>query len=106
MAKDSMDQVSQFLHVLEGKKIRPATYREFEAFWGQFERRLVGLTQIEETEISTVFTGVDTNMGGPPNFFHTKIFGGPLNGKTWWYSTYEEAYQGHHAACEEVINSL
>ncbi len=56
-----------------------------------------------EVEVSTVFVGVDLNWGeGPPVLFETLIFEGPLDGKMWCYSTWDEAVAGHKAVVAEL----
>lgn len=63
--------------------------------------RVVGYTQItSECQVSTVFLGLDHRFGGdgPPLVFETMIFGGPLQGSVWRYSSYDDADAGHKAA--------
>lgn len=62
--------------------------------------RCVARTDINDRcEVSTVFLGLDHNWrGGEPLLFETMIFGGPLNGEMWRYSTWAAAEQGHAEA--------
>lgn len=108
MNNNKLDFVSQFLHVLEGKEVRPATPREFEEFWRDFDRRVIRKTKLWNVLVSTVFTGVDGQYdpNTPPRFFHTKVYGGPMDGESWWYATYDEALEGHVSVCETVVNKL
>jgi len=67
----------------------------------------VGNTTIGEARISTVFLGLDHSFGsGPPLWFETMIFGGPLNDECWRYTTYAEAEAGHAVAIEKVKNAM
>lgn len=61
--------------------------------------RTVDKTQVGLAQISTVFLGLDQRfMGdGPPLLFETMIFGGPLDGQMWRYSSWEDAETGHRA---------
>jgi len=57
----------------------------------------VALTEIaEDIRVSTVWLGLDHNgLGGPPHIFETMVFGGPLDGEQWRYSTEAAAIRGH-----------
>ncbi len=50
-----------------------------------------------KSNVSTVWLGLDHSFDGkgPPIIFETMIFGGPINGYQWRYSTKEEALAGH-----------
>lgn len=53
--------------------------------------------------ISTVFLGLDHQFGfGKPLLFETKVFGGPLDGRTRRYHTWDEAERGHQEVFAEV----
>jgi hypothetical protein len=43
--------------------------------------------------VSTIFVGMRTTPDGepPPRLFETRIFGGPHDGESWWWNTWEEA---------------
>lgn len=65
--------------------------------------RRVANDVIGEIEISTVFLGLDHSFGeGPPMWFETMIFGGPLNHEMQRYSTYDEAEAGHIVMVKRV----
>lgn len=86
--------------------------------------RTVAKTQYENIVISTVFLGVDHNVGdeGEPLLFETMIFededyGHPVSfslsdkgfsivGDNKRYSFYGEAEEGHKAICEEIRSRL
>jgi len=67
--------------------------------------RVVAQTTIDkETEVSTVFLGMDHQFGdGPPLLFETLVFGGEHDGDMWRYSTWEEAETGHKEVVERLL---
>lgn len=67
--------------------------------------RIVGWSQITSgCRVSTVFLGLDhRHFGeGPPLIFETMIFGGPLDGETWRYASYDDAETGHKVAVRKA----
>ncbi len=67
--------------------------------------RVVDQTKIGESEISTVFLGLNHRYGeGEPLLFETMIFGGKEDGFQERYSTWDEAVKGHEIACNMVKN--
>jgi hypothetical protein len=59
----------------------------------------VAHSEIGNMRVSTVFLGLDHNLGGgEPVLFETMIFGGPLNDEQWRYATYADAERGHQEA--------
>jgi hypothetical protein len=75
--------------------------------WGQYFKyanRQVAYDTIGDANISTVFLGLDhRHYGkGPPLLFETMIFGGPLHGEMWRYSTWDDAEAGHKMAVKKV----
>jgi hypothetical protein len=74
--------------------------------WAQYfeyANRHVANDTIGDANISTVFLGVDHRFGdGPPLIFETMIFGGPLDGEMWRYSTWDDAETGHQMAVKRV----
>lgn len=66
----------------------------------------IALDYVGEVNVSTVWLGLDhrhlITEGSRPLVFETMIFGGPLGGEMWRYSTEEEALAGHAAALELV----
>lgn len=66
----------------------------------------VALDIFGDTEVSTVFIGLDYNfcVEGPPIVFETMIFHGPLAGEQERYSTWEEAEAGHKRWVRRVID--
>jgi hypothetical protein len=74
-------------------------------------KRKVARTRVApKCEVSTVFLGLDHNSGGgEPILFETIVFGGPLDGHSMRYHTYDQAEAGHAAtviearkACEQI----
>ncbi len=48
--------------------------------------------------VSTIFLGLDHNFGrGAPLLFESMVFGGPLDGESDRYATWDEAADGHAA---------
>ena len=64
----------------------------------------VGLAEIGEVEISTVFLGLDQNhlRRGPPVLFETMIFGGRLDHSRNRCATWDEAKAMHAEAVQQV----
>jgi hypothetical protein len=81
--------------------------------WGQWlehsANRVVGWTLINsEVEVKTSFLGLDhTPRGrrGPPILFETIIFGGPLDGRYWRYSSWDDAETGHKVAVSKICKT-
>lgn len=78
---------------------RPISWEEWTA------ARERGLRHVARTDlgargrVSTVWLGFDhAYLGGPPLIFETMIFGGPLSGELWRYSSAAAAAAGHRDA--------
>jgi hypothetical protein len=69
------------------------------------EERRIGLTQVGDISISTVFLGLDHNHSGSGNpvLFETMTFSGEEQVR---YETYAEAVMGHIAMVQEVKGRL
>ena len=66
------------------------------AKWFETADREVAKDIVGESEVSTVFLGIDHSFGdGPPLLFETLVFGGKLDQEMDRYSTLEEAEVGH-----------
>lgn len=64
---------------------------------------IVTITRIGDSDVSTVFLGLDDRFGdGPPLIYETLVFGGRLDDETDRYTTREQAEQGHRKMCERV----
>ena len=67
------------------------------------EYKRVGLNNVGEISISTVWLGLDHQYGdGPPLIFETMQFGGEADQEMARYSTLEEAHAGHDAWVKRV----
>lgn len=74
------------------------------ARWFETANRHVGVDEIGNVRVSTVFLGLNHQWGrGPPLLYETMIFGGPLDGEMWRYTRWDEAETGHKAALAAVI---
>lgn len=75
-----------------------------EWFAANGDARIVRKDFVGETEVSTVFLGLDHNHTneGPPILYETLVFGGPLNDEMWRYPTRETAEAGHEAMVKRV----
>jgi hypothetical protein len=82
--------------------------------WARFmvngDLRQVALSHIhtdeaDEVTVSTVFLGLDHNWAhnGPPLFFESLVFGGPLDGELYRYPTWADAEAGHAVLIDEAI---
>jgi hypothetical protein len=58
----------------------------------------------EDTEVSTVWMGIDHNFfgEGPPLIFETQIFGGDLDGYIWRWPNIDAARAGHDQVVAQV----
>jgi len=80
------------------------------AVWGEwFEKNLddrrVALDDTGISTVSTVFLAINHRLPGegPPLLYETMVFGGPLDGEQWRYSTREEALKGHREVVERLL---
>lgn len=66
-------------------------------FFEDMDNRRVALHVIGDSEVSTVFLGLDHNFrsDGPPLLFETLVTGGPLDQRMERYSSWSEAVAGH-----------
>ena len=73
---------------------------EWATRFGQ-DNRVVAKTEHGGITVSTVFLGIDHNLGsyGPPLLFETMVFGGLRDGQTYRCSTYLEAERTHGVVC-------
>lgn len=68
------------------------------------DSRRVALTAIGDTEVSTVFVGIDMSLGRSerPPVFETMVFEDDQGKRHRRYATWEEAEAGHRETCAEV----
>jgi hypothetical protein len=109
--------VSPLHYKLVGREVVPCSLMEW-AEWFETAERHVALTPLDEYTVSTVFLGLDHRWSGdgPPIVFETMIYGPKqeisLLGRKREvpefldyqerYCTYEQALEGHEAACAQV----
>jgi hypothetical protein len=92
---------------LEGHTPVAVDLKEEWNLWLASSNTTVMLNEIKDCMISTVFVGMDLNLGyGEPMFFETLVMGGALNGKRNRYSTWDEAIKGHLKICTQVFKLL
>jgi len=84
---------------LDGHTAVPATVEEVGELWPQIEKRRVARDVLPNgIEVSTVFTGIRTNLPpAAPDIFETAIFGGSMGESRWKSSTWAEAEETHRA---------
>ena len=77
------------------------------AKWFEAGDRKVAKDMIGDSEVSTVFLGLDHQWGdGPPMIFETMVFGGPLGQDQDRYSTWDDAIKGHKNMIEKVNKAV
>ena len=70
-------------------------------------RRRIGRDSVGESDVSTVFLGLDHSFGGEPQiWFETLIFGGPHADWMERYATYDEAKRGHERVVARLRDGL
>lgn len=86
----------------KGGEITPIDVTEW-AIWFEKADRKVAWTKIHYVKISTVFIGLDHNMGnGPPRLFETMVFGGRFDMEVERYPTEKLALRGHKNMCDRI----
>lgn len=77
------------------------------ANWYEAADRQVARTPVTaEISVSTVFIGINVAFAGPPRWFETLVFGGPLDGEKAHYETLEQAMLGHEQMVGRVRAAL
>jgi hypothetical protein len=97
--------MSEFYILDEDNRPHPAELMEWGRFFNDIGRRRVAETLVDDgVRISTVFLGINHRLfgNGPPLIFETMIFGGPLDGGMWRYSTWDDAEVGHEMAVKKA----
>jgi hypothetical protein len=96
-------------YYLKGKEIHETNNilkwgKEFE----KIENRRVAKATFTDTDVSTVFIGIDHRFlfepAGAPLLFETMIFGSIADNYCDRYETWEQATKGHIIACKIVVN--
>jgi hypothetical protein len=88
-------------YILDGHETKSVSFEEWSKKYSTQDRR-VGRTEIGESEVSTVFLGLDHGWDGETLLFETLVFGGPMDGEMNRCSTWEQAEEMHRALCEKV----
>ena len=89
-------------YILDGKKVIRVSLDEW-ARWFELADRHIGNDMIGKVQVSTVFLGLDHNLGtGKPLLFETMIFGGKRDEEQYRYSTYAQAERGHKKIVAEL----
>jgi hypothetical protein len=93
-------------YILEGRKTVKTDLMTWARMFKKADR-VVAKTKINDSEISTVFLGLDHQHGdGPPLLFVTMIFGGTLDQEQDRCTTWDEAEAMHESMCERVRSNL
>ena len=69
------------------------------------KNRIVAQDQVGNKWISTIFLGIDHGFDSPL-LFETMVFEDDVAGDMWRYSTWDEAMEGHKAACSGTTSGL
>lgn len=81
----------------------PATSKEWAEMIDNFDRRSVAASKIGDSDVSTVFLGLDHSFGeGRPLLFKTMVFGGKFDGLQQRCTTWDEAEAMHASVCKRV----
>jgi hypothetical protein len=98
-------------YVLVGRTPMAVDMMTWAKSFGNIRNRKIARTRVApKCEVSTIFLGLNHNFGlGEPILFETMVFGGPLDGDSMRYHTYDQAEAGHAAtviearkACEQI----
>ncbi len=96
---------NDWYYILEGRiPVRaPSMLEGAEWLSDNLDARIVARTTVGESEVSTVFLGIDHNWeDGPPLLFETLVFDGPMAGVMERCSTWVEAEDMHHRMVERA----
>lgn len=89
-------------YILEGRTVVPADLMTWGRWYEKNERRIKRET-IGDSDVSTVFLGLNHQYGeGPPLIFETMVFGGKLDQEQDRCSTYDQALAMHEVMVEKV----
>jgi hypothetical protein len=96
-----------FTYILVNRKpVNHPNDDEWFLWFGNVDNRRVGLTEIGDVVVSTIFGGIDRSYGhgGSLLIFETHVFGGEYDGEEWLTSTWEEA-EAKHAEIVRMVQS-
>ena len=90
-------------YILNGHEVVKCSDLMQWAKWFESADRIVAKDTVGDSDISTVFLGLDHQFGdGPLLLFETLVFGGNLSNEMDRYSTWDEAVSGHNTMIERV----
>jgi hypothetical protein len=97
----------EYYVLTNNKQIQKATLEQYNDYFNRAAEGSVPwrvqLEKTEDSEVSTVFLGLNHNWsGGAPVLFETMVMGGPMAGEQDRYCTWAEAEQGHKQMVERV----
>lgn len=97
-------KIGRYYILNDKKEAVPADLMEWGRFFENSENRIVAKTAIGNSEISTVFPGLDHSFSGdgPPLLYETMIFGGMHDEYQRRCSTWVEAEAMHEKAVNLV----
>lgn len=88
---------------IHGKPMEMPDWAKCREVGGDWERVKQSTKVSAETDVSTVWLGLDHSFGvGPPLIFETMVFGGNLDQYQYRYATLEQARTGHDEAVQKV----
>lgn len=100
--------MSDFYVLKDGVAV-PATNVLTWAKWfdESLDQRRLRMTTVGDSEVSTVFIGINNSFClGPPLLWETMVFGGPLDGEQVRHATREQALVGHDEMAARVAQSV
>ena len=90
-------------YILKGQEAIPCPDMLNWDQWFEKADRIVAKDTVGDSDVSTIFLGLDHSFGeGPPLLFETMVFGGMLSDAMDRYSTWDDAVDGHNAMVERV----
>lgn len=94
--------------ILHGREAYGCSMPTWAKWLGESMERVVATTGNSEVLVSTVFLGLNHQClpGGPPLWFETMVFGGPLDRETERYTTYDQAEEGHRRMAARAFPAL
>jgi hypothetical protein len=91
-------------YVLSGHEVVPETNREkWQKWFDEGDKQTVRKTEKNGVVVLTQFHGIGFCAKLPPLLFTTMVFGGEWNSEIEYYSTWDEAEQGHKEMCKKVF---
>jgi hypothetical protein len=90
------------------KQSIPCNVLEWARFFNDIGNRRVAFTVLGDTNVSTVFLGLDHSFGGPVPVLFETLAHNPINEDELMerYTTWEEAVEGHNKMVEKIKGLL